>query len=94
MKHLDLFSLHMRVTTLMIETQAVVVLRLMGMAGIIPAHHGENHLMVSEKGPAMAQAFTEASMAMMAGKQPDQVFSAAMDPISKRVKSNHKRLTR
>ncbi|NNK16275.1 MAG: antifreeze protein [Sulfitobacter sp.] len=94
MKHLGLFSLHMRVTTLMIEAQAVVVLRLLGMAGIVPAHHGENHLMVSEKGPAMAQAFTEASMAIMAGKRPDEVFSAAMEPVSKRVKSNHKRLTR
>ena len=42
----------------------------------------------------MAQAFTEASVAMMSGKRPDQVFNAALKPVSKRVKSNRKRLTR
>lgn len=88
----DLFSLQLKMTILMVETQTVMALRLMGMSGAIPAKHGENERMVDEKGPAMAKAFAAGTKAMMQGKRPDQIMSAAMVPVSKRVTSNRKRL--
>ncbi|GAA6174173.1 antifreeze protein [Sulfitobacter pacificus] len=88
----DLFSLQLKMTTLMAETQTVMALRLLGMSGAIPAKKGENERMIDEKGPAMAKAYAAATKAMMEGRRPDQIMSAAMAPVSKRVTSNRKRL--
>ena len=88
----DLFSLHLDMTTLMVDTQTVMALRIMAMSGAIPARHGENDRMMQEKGPAMAKAYAAATEAMFAGGRPDQIMSAAMKPVSKRVSSNRKRL--
>ncbi len=88
----DLFSLQLKTLSLISETQTVMALRLMGMSGMIPAAHGENGRMLSEKGPAMAQAFAAGSKVMMAGGRPDQIMAAAMVPVSTRVSSNRKRL--
>ncbi|MGC1506109.1 MAG: antifreeze protein [Sulfitobacter sp.] len=76
----------------MAESQTVMTLRLLAMSGAIPAKHGENERMVDEKAPAMAKAFAAASKAMMQGARPDQIMSAALAPVSKRVTSNRKRL--
>lgn len=88
----DLFSLQVRMATLMIDTQTVMALRVMGMSGAIPTPRGETERMVEEKGPAMAKAFTAGTLAMMSGGRPDQIMSAAMTPVSNRVSSNRKRL--
>jgi hypothetical protein len=88
----ELFSFHLNMTTLMVDTQTVMALRIMGMSGAIPARHGENDRMIQEKGPAMAKAYAAATEAMLAGGRPDQIMSAAMEPVSKRVRSNRKRL--
>lgn len=88
----ELFSLQLKMTTLMAETQTVMALRLMAMSGAIPAKRGENERMFDEKAPAMAQAFAAATDAMMQGARPDQIMSAAIAPVSKRVTSNRKRL--
>ncbi|KIN63331.1 Antifreeze protein, type I [Sulfitobacter noctilucicola] len=90
----DLFALQLRLGTLFIETQAVMSLRLLAMGGVIPSHPGENTRMVSEKGPAMTKAFAAATQAMMEGKRPEQIMSAAITPVSKRVRSNRKRLSK
>ena len=92
MNPLAFFSLQTQVTELMVDTQTVMTLRLMGMSGAIPARHGENDRMVAEKGPAMADAYAAGAKAMMAGSTPDQVMSAAMAPLSKKVRANRKRL--
>ena len=94
MQPYDLFKLQMNMATLMMDTQTVMALRVMGMSGLIPAHRGENDRMVKEKGPAMAKAFSAATKAMMAGASPDKVLSAAMVPVSKRVSANRKRLSK
>ncbi|MFK7838228.1 MAG: antifreeze protein [Sulfitobacter sp.] len=88
----DIFALQMRMTTMMVEAQSVMMLRLMGMGGMIPAHRGENNRMVAEKGPAMAQAFFDATDAMIAGKTPSHVFDAALSPVSDQVRANRRRL--
>jgi hypothetical protein len=87
-----LFTLQTRFATLAFEAQTVMALRLMAMAGFLPARAGENDRMWSEKGPAMAKAMTAGATAALAGKRPDQIASAAMAPISRRVKANRRRL--
>jgi len=56
MNPLTLMTLNANLTKLMIDTQAVMTLRLLGMAGALPQTRGENARMVNEKGPAMAKA--------------------------------------
>ncbi len=86
------FNLQSQMTELMVNTQTVMTLRLMGMSGAIPARRGENDRMVSEKAPAMVDAYAAGAKAMMAGKTPDQIMSAAMAPLSKKVRANRRRL--
>jgi len=92
MNPLSLLSLHSQIAALMLETQTVMALRIMGMSGTIPAQRGENARMVTEKGPALIKAYAAGAKAVMAGKQPDQIFSAAMAPLSRKVRANRKRL--
>ncbi len=80
--------------TLMAETQTVMTLRIMGMAGLWPVHPDENERMVSEKGPAFARAMVAGSLAAMRGASPDRVAMAAMRPLGRKTRANVKRLTR
>ena len=93
MQVFDIFSLQLRLSTLMIETQSVMTLRILGISGVVPTPVGENFRMVEEKGPAMTAAFVAATNAMWAGARPDQIMSAAMVPVSDQVRSNPQRLT-
>lgn len=86
------FTLQTQMSQLMMDTQAVMSLRIMGMSGAIPARKGENDRMIAEKGPALADAYAAGAKAMMAGNTPDQIMSAAMAPLSKKVSANRKRL--
>jgi hypothetical protein len=79
---------------LMAETQTVMALRLMGIAGLWPVHSDENERMVAEKGPAFARAMLAGSMAAMRGASPDRVAIAAMRPLGRKTRANVKRLTR
>jgi len=86
------FTLQTQMSQLMMDTQAVMSLRIMGMSGAIPARKGENDRMIAEKGPALADAYAAGAKAMMAGNTPDQIMRAAMAPLSKKVSANRKRL--
>lgn len=90
----DLLALQQRMTTLMVEAQSVVTLRMMGMSGLIPTPEGENLRMMEEKTEAMVQAFDAATQAIISGQSPNQIINAAITPVSDRVTLNHKRLTR
>lgn len=94
MNPLKLMALNAKFVTLMLDAQAVMALRLMGMAGALPHANGENARMVDEKGPAMAKAYHAATKAAMAGRSPDQIMTAAMGPVSRKVRANRKRLTK
>ncbi|MBW4961320.1 antifreeze protein [Sulfitobacter sp. CW3] len=94
MNPLNLFALNTQFASLLFDTQAVMTLRILGMAGLLPHASGENSRMVKEKGPAMAQAYKSATKAAMAGGSPDQIMTAAMEPVSKKVRANRKRLTK
>jgi len=86
------FALQSQFAALAVETQIVMSLRLMAMAGALPARPGENNRMISEKGPAMTKAFSAATQAAMSGKSPEQIFSASLAPLSRKVRQNRKRL--
>ena len=90
----DIFSAQLKWAALMVEAQSVAGLRIMAMTGLIPAHPGENTRMVIEKGPAMGKALAAASEAMMRGQTPTDIFNAAMVPLSHKVRSNRKRLSK
>lgn len=92
MNPLALLSLQSQMTELMLNTQTVMTLRLLGMSGAIPAPRGENDRMVAEKAPAMAKAYAAGAKAAMSGSTPDQIMSAAMAPLSRKVRANRKRL--
>ncbi|MGJ8628095.1 MAG: antifreeze protein [Sulfitobacter sp.] len=92
MNPLALLSLQSQMTELMLNTQTVITLRLLGMSGAIPAPRGENDRMVTEKAPAMVKAYAAGAKAVMSGSTPDQIISAAMAPLSQKVRANRKRL--
>lgn len=77
---------------MMLESQIVISLRLMGMAGVLPAARGENARMVSEKTAAMQEAGLAASRAMLTGAAMPAIALAAMTPLRRRTKANVRRL--
>ncbi len=87
-----MMSLNVQLASLILDTQAVMALRMMGMAGALPQRRGENERMVSEKAPAMAKAYAAATQAVMSGKRPDEILTEAMKPVSRKVRANRKRL--
>lgn len=87
-----LFVLTSNTILLALEAQTVITLRLMAMGGVIPQKAGENNRMIAEKLPALNKAHLAAGKAIMAGKRPDQVMSAALAPLSRKVRANRKRL--
>jgi hypothetical protein len=92
MNPLSILTLQSQFAALMLETQTVMALRIMGMSGAIPSRRGENSRMVAEKGPAMLKSMAAGTKAAMAGKQPDEIMTAAMAPLSRKVRANRKRL--
>jgi hypothetical protein len=80
-------------TALMLaEAQAVIALRLAGMAGLTPPQPGETRRMAAEKPTAFAKAARAALSATPAG--PVAAAEAAMRPIRRRTRSNVRRLAR
>lgn len=94
MNPLTIMTLNTQLASLILDTQAVMSLRILGMAGALPQSRGEKSRMVNEKAPAMVKAFEAAAKAAMAGGRPDQIMAAAMAPVSKKVRANRKRLTK
>ena len=92
MTPLAMMTLSAQLTSLMLDTQTVIALRIMGMFGALPQTRGENSRMIDEKGPAMVKAYEAATRAAIAGGRPDQIMSAAMAPVRKKVRANRKRL--
>lgn len=88
----SLFALQTNAASLMLETQTVMALRILGMTGALPSQRDENLVMVTEKMPAMIRSFNEGNKAMMQGKAPDEVMNAAMAPLARKVRANRKRL--
>ena len=86
--------LGIRTAQMIVEAQAVIAFRVAGMAGGWPVSPSENTRMFFEKGPAFMRAYGDATVAAMRGKRPDEIASAALQPISRKTRSNAKRLSR
>ena len=76
------------------EANMVIAMRLAGMAGIWSVTPAENTRMVSEKGPAFAEAGMAAWTSAVAGQRPDQVMAAWLRPISRHTSANSRRLSK
>lgn len=79
---------------LMIDTQMVMTLRVLGIAGAIRSAPDENERMIAEKGPAFTEAMTALTTAALSGSRPDQIIAAGMKPLQRKVSSNKARLSR
>lgn len=90
----DLMRLQVEWLQLMAETQAVIAMRLLGMAGMWSVTSSEDTRMVDEKAPAMAKSMMAASVAAMTGKRPDQIAQAAIRPLRAKTRANSRRLAK
>jgi len=77
---------------LMAEVQAVIAMRLLGMAGVWSVTPAEDGRMISEKVYAMTKATTDSAKVAMAGGTVDQIAAAAMKPIRRKTRANARRL--
>ena len=76
----------------MLEAQAVIGMRMLGMAGVWSVTRSEDTRMISEKVYAMTKAATDASKVTLQGGSPDQITAAAIKPIRRTTRANAKRL--
>jgi len=81
-------------SSLALEAQWVVALRMMRLAAGGAVALREAQRMVSEKAIANAQAQFAAGMAMAAGRGIKGASAAAAKPYRRAIKANHRRLTR
>ncbi|TNF62950.1 MAG: antifreeze protein [Rhodobacteraceae bacterium] len=79
---------------LTVDAQSVIAMRMMGMGGAWRLPRGESSQMVSEKLPAFTEALVAGTLQVMAGRRPDQVMSAVLEPLSERARTNRQRLLR
>jgi hypothetical protein len=86
--------LGMQTGMMMAEAQAVIAMRLMGMAGAWNVTDRENTRMVSEKVSAFSDAAMKMGFAAMGGKRPDQIMTAAVRPLRSKTRGNVRRLSR
>lgn len=90
----ELWRLQMRTMRMMAEAQTVIGMRMLGVAGLVPAEAGENMRMVTEKQTAFAQAGMAMAGALMAGKTAAQAYGMGLTPIGRTTRANSLRLTR
>jgi hypothetical protein len=76
------------------EAQAIVAMRLLGMAGVWSVPPGEKSRMISEKLKAIAKSNGNALAAAIRARTPDEVFAAAIKPYRQQTRANTRRLTR
>lgn len=86
--------LAVQTSMMMAEAQAVITMRLFGMAGMWQVAPGENDRMVQEKTHAILAAGRAAGRAMMAGHDAGAVALAALKPVRARTRKNAARLSK
>lgn len=91
---IDLWSNALQASFILAEANAVVTMRVMGMAGLWSVAPSENGRMISEKVYAATKAVTDSTKAAIAGARPDQITAAAMKPIRQKTRTNAKRLAK
>lgn len=76
------------------ETQMVVSMRMLGMAGLWSVPSGESETMVSEKPEAFVNAAAAAGAAAMRGRRPDQIMDAWTRTMRRKTGANVRRLSK
>jgi hypothetical protein len=98
MKHssniFDYLSTGAKVWRLGVETNSVIMLRMMGMAGVWNTPFDENWRMVAEKPKAFLKAGTNGVLAAMEGKDAVKVVDASLKPLNRATTSNRQRLAK
>jgi len=89
----DLSNIVMPSLELLAEAQMVVSMRLAGMIGLWPVETDEPHRMVTEKGPALMSAASDAHTAAMSGQRLDEILIAAITPLTGTARDNRVRLS-
>ena len=79
---------------IMAESQAVIGLRMAGMAGLWPMGQAENSRMIHEKLAAATQSQQAALRSAMSGGSLPEIARAAMKPVGRRTKANVRRLAK
>ncbi|RUS63376.1 antifreeze protein [Pseudorhodobacter sp. E13] len=82
----------MQMSMMLMEAQAVISMRLMGMMGLWQVSPQENTRMVTEKVEAMVRSATDAGRVTMRGGSPDEITAAAIAPMRRATRANSKRL--
>ena len=90
----EMMRLQWATARMMAEAQTVIGLRVLGMAGVLPAAEGENARMVVEKQRAFAEAGMAAAKVWMAGGGAVGAWGAALRPIGRTTRANSRRLSR
>lgn len=88
------FKIYMDMIKLGMEAQAVVNMRMMGMAGLWPVAPSETSRMVTEKQFAMLDAINVTTNAALTGGMPETVLKDIIRQTRKRTTANVKRLSR
>ncbi|MBY5931771.1 antifreeze protein [Tateyamaria omphalii] len=79
-------------TYLALETQAVMTMRILGMAGLWPVTRSENKRMLDEKLSAMTEAQWAMWRASLGLGGPSAVLAAGLRPLRVKTRSNARRL--
>lgn len=91
---LDLVRSSLQVSSLMWESQMVIAMRMMGMAGIWSVAASETDVMTAEKPEAFAKAANAAGKAALAGKRSDEILNAWTGSLRRKTGANMRRLAK
>lgn len=89
---MKLFRLGTTTSAIMFEAQAVIAMRLWGMAGVWAVSPTENTRMVTEKVRAAQKGMADASLSAMRGNDASTVMAKAIQPVRRATRSNMRRL--
>lgn len=87
-----MIALSLKTGMMLMEAQAVIAMRMLGMMGMWRIGPSEVARMSSEKVAAVGQSAVAASQAALAGKPPAVIADLALKPIARRTRSNARRL--
>mgnify|MGYP003707820909 CR=1 FL=1 len=90
----DLWRAGFEIGALALEAQAVIAMRMMGMAGLWPVTKSEGRRMILEKPEAFSNAAMAAAKRAIKGGRVDDVVSVATKSLTRKARANRKRLAK
>ncbi len=90
----DMTQLWLTCAQMSADVPVVVTLRILGASGLWSVPKGEHHDMIAEKAPAFIEAMLSCTLTAWAGRGPDRMMQAAVEPLSRKARANRMRLVR